>query len=254
MNLWLRVAAVVSAAFAGVLLLRAMPPVIVLALFIVGAFVVTQTLKTNMRREAAVGAAVTLGLRLEPSDPFGLLGYPLSLFGRGREGEVGDVRSGTWRGVDVKVFEYSYVVAGHPVETPTPSGRARFSCAMTMTQDPMPSIVAEPASFVLSLGAQAQLDEVEVDAGSGVSSFVVRGADPVVARKLVSGDVGEWLVEGTDDWGFEVSGRLLLIYGAPMSPPTAADVLSRLDDLRSRLHDHGSAARVVRGPEADEPA
>lgn len=108
MNHRLRIAAIVAGAFVGALLLKVLPPIIVLAGFVVGSFVVTRTLKTRMRHEAVVGEATTLGLRFEASDPFGLLGYPLSLFGRGVDGRIEAVRWGTWRGVEVKAFEFTF--------------------------------------------------------------------------------------------------------------------------------------------------
>ena len=237
MNHWLRIAAVAAGAFAGALLLKVLPPIIVLAAFVVGTFAISRTLKTRMRHEAVVGEAATLCLRLEPSDPFGLLGYPLSLFGRGTDERIGGVRWGTWRGVEVKAFEYGYAPAGPPVG-PSAAGearRGRFACAIAAIP-PVPfPLAAEPVSFVLGLGAHAPMDEVDVPAAAAASGFVVRCDDPDFARTLLDGEVGGWLREGGEEWGFEASGSLLLIYGAPASVPSVPDVLGRLDDLRSRL-------------------
>jgi hypothetical protein len=236
MNRWLRVAVIVVGAFVGVLFLKVLPPVIVLAAFVVGAFVVTRTLKTRVRREAVAGQAATLGLRLEPSDPFGLLGYPLSLFGRGTDGQIGEVRWGTWRGVEVKAFEYTYAPVAPAIDRPArPEPRGRFSCAIAPIPPGAPAFVAEPVSFVLGLGAHAPVEEVEASPGPAPGAFVVRCDDATFAGSLLAGPGGDWLVEGGEEWGFELSGSLLLIYGAPTSAPSVPDVLGRLDDLRARI-------------------
>jgi hypothetical protein len=235
MNRWLRIGALVAGAFVGVLLLKALPPIIVLAAFVVGTFVVSRTLKTRMRHDAMVGEAAALGLRLEHSDPFGLLGCPLSLFGRGADGRIGQVRWGTWHGAEVKAFEFSYAPAVPPI-TPTKPGadpRGSLVCAIaSIPPVPFP-IVAEPVAFVLGLGAHAPMGEVDVRVGPAAGSFSVRCDDAAFARTLLEGAAGEWLAEGDEDWGFEANGPLLVIYGAPMVVPSAPDVLGRLDDLRS---------------------
>jgi hypothetical protein len=249
MDRWLRIAAVAAGAFACALFLKVLPPVIVLAAFVVGTFVISRTLKTRLRHEAVVGEAATLGLRLEPLDPFGLLGYPLSLFGRGTDGRIGEVRWGTWRGAEVKAFGYDYSPAG-PVIGPSAAGgdrRGRFSCAIAAIP-PVPSpLVAEPDSFVLGLGAHAPMGAVDLHEGPAAGSFTVRCDDPDDARALLDGAAGDWLVEGGEEWGFEASGPHLLIYGAPVSAPSVPDVLARLDDLRSRL-EAGASSDVVPDP------
>jgi hypothetical protein len=249
MNRWPRIAAVLAGAFGGVLLLKALPPIIVLAAFVVGTFVVSRTLKTRMRREAVVGEAATLGLRLEPADPFGLLGYPLSLLGRGTDGRIDEVRWGTWRGAEVKAFDYTYAPAMPPIDPSAASvdRRGRLACAIAPIP-PVPSpIVAEPASFVLGLGAHAPMGEVEVHRSPVAGAFTVRCDDPAFARTLLEGAAGDWLVEEGEEWAFEASGPLLLIYGAPMSAISVPDVLDRLDDLRSRI-EAGASSGVVPDP------
>ena len=249
MDRWPRIAAVAAGAIVGALFLRMLPPVMVLAAFIVGAFVVTRTLKTRVRREAVIGEAATLGLRLEPEDPFGLLGLPLSLFGRGAEGRIEEVRWGTWRGVEVKAFTYSYAPAGSAIDPKARGGdhRGRFACAIVAIPPVGSPIVAEPVSFVLGLGAHAPMGEVELEPAAAASAFVVRCDDPDLARTLLDGAAGGWLVEGGEEWGFEASGPLLLIYGEPGSFPSVPDMLGRLHDLRSRLEGPGDA---VVDPEA----
>jgi hypothetical protein len=236
MNPWLRVAAVVMGAFICALFLKVLPPVIVLAAFVVGAFAITRTLKTRIRREAVVGQAATLGLRLEASDPFGLLGYPLSLFGRGRDGQIGEVRWGTWRGNEVKAFDFTFAPA-LPAAQGSIRGeaRARLSCAIAAVPPGAPALVAEPVSFVLRLGAHTPMAEVVDASGPAAGAFVVRCDDPMFARTLLGGPVVDWLREGGEEWGFELSGPILLIYGAPAHAPSVPEVLGRLDDLRDRI-------------------
>jgi hypothetical protein len=93
------------------------------------------------------------------------------------------------------------------------------------------------------------MGEVALDRGAAAAAFVVRCDDPDLARTLLDEAAGEWLVEGGEEWGFEASGRLLLIYGDPLSVPSVPDVLGRLHDLRSRL-EGGRPGEEVVDPEA----
>ena len=95
--------------------------------------------------------------------------------------------------------------------------------------------MAEPDSFVLRLGAQAPMAEVGDAAGPAAGAFVVRCDDPTFARTLLAGPVVDWLRDGGEEWGFELSGPILLIYGAPAHVPSVPEVLGRLDDLRARI-------------------
>lgn len=227
-------AVIVVGAFVGALFLKVLPPIILLAALVVGVFFLRRVLKTRMRKDAEIGEVATLGLRLEPVDPFGLLGYPLSLFGRGTDGEIGEVEWGTWRGVDVKAFHYTYAPAVPPMIGRRPGAvRAQLSCAIAAIEGVGPPVVAEPTSFVLSLGGHAPMEEIDVPDGS--AAFVVRCDDPVFAGSLVAGRAGDWLAEGGEEWGFEMNGSLLMIYGAPGNPSSVAEVLGRLVDLRVRI-------------------
>ena len=54
------------------------------------------------RREAFARLAGQLGLTYAAEDPFGLVGLPFTLFGRGEGRGTENVLWGTWQGLDLK--------------------------------------------------------------------------------------------------------------------------------------------------------
>jgi hypothetical protein len=93
------------------------------------------------------------------------------------------------------------------------------------------------------------MGEVDLDDAAAAPAFVVRCDDPGFARTLLDGAAGAWLLEGDEEWGFEASGSLLLIYGEPAIAPSMPEVLGKLYDLRSRIGG-GAPGDAIIDPEA----
>ena len=100
MNPWLRILTVFGVAIAAALLLKVLPPFIVLVFFVGGIAAVNLTLQRRVKNERGACRSETLGLKRGKGDPFGLLGYPFALFSRCEQAAIEDVRWGAWRGFE----------------------------------------------------------------------------------------------------------------------------------------------------------
>lgn len=225
MRLWPRALAVGAAVVVAALVLKAAPPAVVLAVFLAGFLAAALWARSKARPHDA--ADELLGLRREGADPFGIVGYPLSLFSRAGEPVVEDLRWGRWRSLEVHAFSLSF-------EPPGPSGgdRARFACAMTRTVAELPAVVCEPESFLIRLGpppAMTRFETGDEAIDGGMDAWCL---DEAAARALVDRATREWLRSLDLRWGIEVRGHVALVY-APS--PDRPDVVATLDVLRGLL-------------------
>lgn len=228
MNPWLRLVGVVVAAIVAALLLKLLPAAVVLLLFVGGVSAVNLALRGRAKAEARRDEAALVGLRRESSDPFGLLGYPFALFGRGVEPAIGDVAWGTWRGLDVRCFELTF-------DPPLPvagAERSRFTCALAPLPSELPHLVLEPVTFVTRLAFEPPLPTVPTGWAEVDLAFLTRCEDRAFVERLVDDDLAGWLVALGEDRGFEVRGGLAMVYG----PATSAQgVVATLEVLQGFL-------------------
>jgi len=229
MNAWVRLLAAAGAVVAGALLLKVLPPIIVLALFVGGVAYVNARLKpTSSKSKPSVADARVLGFQRSPTDPFGLLGYPFSLFSRGQDGEIVDVVWGSWRRLDVRVFEYRS--ADSPGDAPT----RRFVCVLGPAPAEWPALSVEPEAFLTPAAERGPMRTVQLG-GAFEGRFDVRSDDEPFARQLLDQAVQEWMLASADPWGFEVNGRLVLAYRPAEGPVPATEALEALGGFLDRV-------------------
>jgi hypothetical protein len=230
MNPWLRLLAVAVAVVVGALLLKVLPPIIVLALFVGGVAYVNARLKpTSSKSKPSVADARVLGLQRSPTDPFGLAGYPLSLFSRGQDTEIVDVLWGSWRRLDVKVFEYR---SGDVPSDAAPT--RRFACALGPAPAEWPALSVEPEAFLTPAAERGSMRTVRLGGGFE-GRFEVRSDDEPFARQLLDQAVQEWMLGSADPWGFEVNGRLVLAYRPAEGPVPTTEALEALGGFLDRI-------------------
>src|SRR5215831_2866840 len=98
------------------------------------------------RREGFRQMAAQLNLSYSQSDPFGVLGYPFTLFEKGDERKLENVVSGTWQEVNVIAFDFMYAEG---------SGKSRtdyhFDCAIAPIEADAPRLAIEHENLMTSL-------------------------------------------------------------------------------------------------------
>jgi hypothetical protein len=231
MSPWARVLLVLAVAVAGALLLRVVPPLLVLALFVGGVAYINRRFRRAVRRGPRTGAEL-LGLKREAEDPFGILGYPLALFARGSDTAIDELVWGSWNGLDVHVFAVSFpapALPGHPRQ------RTSFACALTRLDAELPAVVVEPSTFVTRIERAPTAAAVEIDDPRFVAAFHVWSDDAGFARDMLVPQLRDWL--GTLDarWGVEVHGRIAMVYGPRPDRPDVVSILEVLRDFLDEL-------------------
>lgn len=227
MSPWARVLLVLVAAVGGALLLRIVPPLLVLALFIGGVAYINYRFRRAVRTGPRTGAEL-LGLKRETEDPFGILGYPIALFARGSDPAIDELVWGTWNGLDVRVFAVSLVAPTLPGHPPR---RTSFACALTRLEADLPAVVIEPSTFVTRIERAPTAPAVEVDDPRFVAAFHVWSGDPAFARALLVQDLRDWLGTLDSRWGVEVHGRIAMVYGPRPDRPDVVSILEALRDF-----------------------
>jgi hypothetical protein len=227
---WSRVFLVLAAVIAGALLLKVVPPLVVLALFIGGVAYINRRFRQVARQAPRTGAEL-LGLKREAGDPFGILGYPLALFTRGSDTAIDELVWGSWNGLDVRVFAVSFpapTLPGHQVQ------RASFACALSRLEAELPAVVVEPSTFVTRIQRAPAAPVVEIDDPRFAAAFHVWSEDASFARQMLVPRLRDWFVLDSR-WGAEVHGRIAMAYGPRPDRPDIVSILEALKDFLDQL-------------------
>jgi len=228
---WARVLLVLVAAVGGALLLRVVPPVLVLALFIGSVSYINYRFRRAVRQAPRTGAEL-LGLKREAEDPFGILGYPIALFTRGSDPAIDELVWGTWNGLDVRVFAVSLLaptLPGHPPQ------RASFACALTRLEADLPGVVIEPSAFVTRIERAPAAPTVEIDDPRFSAAFNVWAEVPTFARELLVQELRDRLGSLGSGWALEVHGKIAMVYGPRPDRPDVVSILEALKGLLDQM-------------------
>jgi len=188
--------------------LQALPPFVVVALAILGAVLGLRRYRAGRRVEKERAEANALGLERSPDDRFGLGGLPFQLLARGGgEASVENVMWGTWRALDVKLFDFRCRSAED-----APGEARRFVCAVIPIEADCPPVVIEPKTFFTPAADLGPLDPLDPAPEGFEGVYDVRTTDRAFADALLQDDLRRWIIETEEDVGFEVSGRIMLCY------------------------------------------
>lgn len=207
MNPWVRTLGLLGVVVFAAVLLRALPPALVLLLVVGGIVYANHVLTVRPARQHPTTAEL-LGLQAMSEERAGLSSLPFALLERPTARTL-DVMVGTWRGTEVRLFD---VETTHPSATAggTPAVR-RFSCALTRLPFPSPHLVVEPGAFLTSPEDRPGLPVCSVSSEHVATAFDVRCEDPSFGTAFLDGAVAAWLV-ARQDVAFEMQGSAVLLY------------------------------------------
>lgn len=170
-------------------------------------------IRAQPRRRSAEAAAYELGLRFSAADSFDLIDRPFALFNRLASARgLENVMYGTWRGLDVRLFDYWYARSSDQSIDDT----ERFTCLMISLGTSWPSLLIEPETAAARLVGRVTLSEIEFESEAFNRAFTVRGDDPRFASAFVDGRMMRWLLElPPGRWGFQIAGDTLLCHRSP---------------------------------------
>lgn len=237
---------VLVAAALAALLLKALPPVVFILLVVAAGSYGYYRYRLATVVPPQQLEASTLGLERAAVDRFGLLGYPLHVLSRGADRSVEDLLFGTWRTLDVKLFDLRFVVSG--------GQEKRLSCAVAPLDFEASATLIEPRTFFTPPEAFGNLGELAVGPAVFREAFEVRGSDLVFAEAVLDDRMRAWLLEDSG-WGFELSARWILCYAPRAGIRDALAVLQTLsvfvDNVPSAVLERYSAHRPAKT--SDDP-
>lgn len=180
---------------------------------IIGFFMAIKYWFVDHPRKNAVGAeARRLGLRYSAKDPFAILDHPFSLFRRtrGSYGGVDNVMWGTWRGLEVRVFDYEYSIYEDDIRY--------LSCVVAAIPGGWPPLVIQPETLVTKVADRVSLHDIAFELEAFNRLYEVRCKDRRFAGTFIDARMMEWLMTHSPLPGFEVNGQWILAYRDQVQP------------------------------------
>lgn len=195
---------------------------------VVGGIVALGVWRLRPRRNAFEAEALRLGVRFSARDPFGLLDEPFALWRWSQRsyGRLDNVLWGTWRGLQVRAFEYQYDTSGRDPRA--------FSCAMVAIPGGWPALVIRPESLASRL-ADVAVPEVAFESEAFDRAFSVRCDDRRFASAFVDARMMAWLLALEPRWGFEIDGPWILGYRDQVRPWEIEGVLETVATFVERI-------------------
>ncbi|HYG72100.1 MAG TPA: hypothetical protein VEC15_07415 [Actinomycetota bacterium] len=231
---WVRVLGVLASVVVLTLVLRQLPALVVLVVVIGGSWWLVRRVRTEQIRDRRSGAEL-LGLRRETSDPFGIAGYPLQLFGRSEDATVDDVAWGPWRGLEVRAFGASMRAPTVPGTSLTSAPTTSMAAVLANIAEDAPPIVVEPQVFATMFERPPALAAVTTGDRAFDAVWSVYCDDAGFARALLDDAMRRWLLDLGDTWGVELSARMAMVYAPASERPDVVSVLEILAGFLRRV-------------------
>ncbi len=203
---------------------RMFPQILLVAAVVAGALYLTR-LRERPRQEALRDEADRRGLTYSKEDPFGILDEPFALFRRtaGRYGEVDNVLAGSWHGLEIRAFDYSY--------SESEDRERRISAAMAVIPGIWPSLEIRAESLLTSAADVLGAPDIRFESEAFNRAFEVRSPDRRFASAVVDARMMEWLLGLSPPPGLEISGHWILAYGDEVRPWEIDRVLGLLESF-----------------------
>jgi hypothetical protein len=143
---WLRVLGLFAAAVLAALVLKRLPPLVVLALLVAAVAYANHVLIGKPKRERALATAQALGMRPVPDEEAGLRALPFTLLTR--PGAVASqVMAGPWRGREIRVFDLELA------RPEAQAGVSRFTCALWVPAKDRDLVLEAVSGFLAAVPA-----------------------------------------------------------------------------------------------------
>jgi len=189
--------------------------------------------RKRRRRRAVAQAAARLGLQYSTKDPYNVLSLPFALLSEGDGQGCDNVVSGSYKGIDVKEFDYWYYTESSNGRGGSSRSYHYFSCAATEIPVNCAHVSIARESWLTRLGDHLGLKDIQFESEQFNRDFRVTAKDTKFATDLVDARMMRWLEVGTG-WSFEVHGPYLLA----SSKRLEADTILVLLDVLKAFRDH----------------
>lgn len=194
--------------------------------------------QAKIRRQRELAAlAHAHGLDFAFDDPFGTVGEPFTLFGKGDERGVENVLWGEWQGLAVRAFDYWYYDESTDSNGRSSRTYSRFCCALVPVGAACPRLAIEEENVLTRLADAFTFDDIGFESEEFNRRFDVRGGDERFAHALVDARMMDWLLRHGNGYAFEVVGNRLLCWIRRVSPASFVHLLGTTKGFRDQIPD-----------------
>jgi hypothetical protein len=212
--------------------------------------------RDEARTNAFAAKAERLGLSFAATDVLHATWEPFRFLG-GPDPEVRNVAYGTWRGVDVRAFEFSRRHESGIEDGARFSPRERFSCAVAAVDASCPRLVVGAPADVGRMAGSVHGAEIVLESADFQRRFRVASADSRFAVALLDQRMMAWLLEHGERFTFEVHEDRVLCVGAATGPeglPSLVEAIAGFHDHVPRVVHSLYPRRPMDGPGGDRQA
>jgi len=190
------------------------------AVLLVGLIVYLAYALQRRRREGFRRMAAQCGLSYSRDDPFGVLGYPFTLFSRGDGRAIENVVWGVWQAVQVITFDFMYYEQDGKYRTDY-----RFDCAIVPIDADSPRLLLEHENLMTSLAGALSFHDLQFESEAFNREFRVLCEVPKFANDVLDARMMEWLLDNGSACIFESVGDRVLVAGPRIEPALLTDLL-----------------------------
>ena len=209
--------------------------VLLLGLLAIGGVAWFAYLAKQKRREGFAWMAAQLGLLYSPEDPFGLLGEPFAFFQKGDGRGVENVISGTWQGLDVRLFDYWYYEESTDSKGSTSRTYYRFDCVIVPIDAGCPRLSITHEDLGTRLANALSFHDIRFESEAFNRAYYVTSSDAKFANDLVDARMMEWLLAHADGFSFETAATELLCYQRKAGPQELVPLLGTAKAFREHI-------------------
>jgi hypothetical protein len=164
----------------------------------------------------------------------------VQLFRRADEMVVDEVSWGAWRQIDVRIFGATATVPAvfAPADASAKAAdRAKtgFAGVLTNLAVDVPAVVLEPDVLATAFARIPALGRATTGDAAFDARWTVWTDDPSFASALLSPELRTWLTTLGEEWGFELSARIAMVYGRRPDQPDVVAVLELLGGFLRRM-------------------
>lgn len=186
------------------------------------------------RRDAFALMARQLGLEYAAEDPYGTLSEPFAFFEKGDGRGVENVLSGSWQGVDVRLFDYWYYDDSTDAQGHSSRTYYRFDCVIVPVEAGCPRLTISHENVGTWLANALTFHDIRFESEAFNRQYYVKCSDTKFANDLVDARMIDWLLQHGTGFSFEVAGTEALCYQKKLDP---IDVVPLLGTAKAFL-DH----------------
>ena len=174
-------------------------------------------LRDRPRGDAHRYEARRLRLRYAARDPHDLASLPHPLLHRpAASRDIEHVAWGSWMGIPVHVFEYSYSVGRQQGDGG--SGAERFTCVLTPVPASWPALTIEPRRTLTAVAESVTTTDLRTESDAFNRAFHVRGPDAAFGSALLDARMIACIEDDASSFGFHLVDGNLLAFTPQVDP------------------------------------